>query len=262
MYASYKKEDPPPHRVKPIPISVIRHVLGVDMAIDKPNTNAIARMIVLAFFFLLRPGEYTAGPSTTSSFTLADVQLFIGDIRLDIKTASVATLLRAAFCILEFTNKKNGVRWKVIGLGRSGSTTLCPVRVIVARVIHLRTHNAPAAAPLSHYFHKGKWNWVKPADITLMLRNAVAIMGHSVGFNKEDISARSLRAAGAMSLLCANIDHDRIKLVGRWRSDEMLRYLHVQASPVMRHFAKAMIADGDFNLIPNQRVVNTTVPLH
>ena len=87
-------------------------------------------------------------------------------------------------------------------------------------------------------------------------------MGPSIGFTKEDISARSLRAAGAMALLCANVDHDRIKLVGRWRSDAMLRYLHVQAQPVMKHFAKAMITDGEYSLIPNRNVAQPTVPLH
>ena len=157
---------------------------------------------------------------------------------------------------------KNGVRGEVIGLGRSGSATLCPVHVTVCRIVHLRQHNAPPATPLSHFYHRGKWNHVRPADITLLLRNAVAVLGPSVGFNKEDISARSLRAAGAMALLCANIDHDRIKLVGRWRSDEMLRYLHVQAAPVMKHFAKAMITDGEFSLIPGRTVTDPTVPLH
>ena len=178
------------------------------------------------------------------------------------KSIALLQLRRATFATLEFTTQKNGVRGEIIGLGRSGSVTLCPVHVIVERIIHLRKYNAPAAAPLSHYFYKGEWKYVKPTDITLMLRNAIAIMGHAVGFNKADVSARSLRAAGAMALLCANIDHDRIKLVGRWRSDEMLRYLHVQAAPVMRHFSKVMITDGDFSLIPNRNVEYTTVPLH
>ena len=64
-----------------------------------------------------------------------------------------------------------------------------------------------------------------------------------------------------MALLCANIDHDRIKLIGRWCSDEMLRYLHVQAVPVMSKFARAMITDGDFQLIPNRHVTTPLVPL-
>ena len=211
-------------------------------------------MVVLAFFFLLRPGEYTSGSksSDTTPFTLADVQFFLGSRRLNIQTTPDAVLRRATFATLEFTTQKNGVRGEVIGLGKSGSQTLCPVIVLVERVIHLRAHNAPPLTPISSYYANGKWNPVRPCDITLILKSVVGILGASLGFTKDDVSARSLRASGAMALLCANVDHDRIKLVGRWRSDAMLRYLHVQAQPVMKHFAKAMITDGEFSLIPNR----------
>jgi hypothetical protein len=47
-------------------------------------------MIGLGFFFLLRPGEYTDSPSDTSPFQLQDVQLFNGQLRLDLITASDA----------------------------------------------------------------------------------------------------------------------------------------------------------------------------
>jgi hypothetical protein len=57
-----------------------------------------------------------------------------------------------------------------------------------------------------------------------------------------------------MALLCAHIDSDIIRLLGRWRSDEMLRYLHVQAEPIMRDFACRMLSGGTFTLLPNQDV--------
>lgn len=79
-------------------------------------------------------------------------------------------------------------------------------------------------------------------------------MQPSYGFLPHHVSARSLRASGAMALLCANVDTDRIQLIGRWRSDEMLRYLHVQAEPVMRNFAARMLQGGHFSLLPNHDV--------
>jgi hypothetical protein len=82
----------------------------------------------------------------------------------------------------------------------------------------------------------------------------MAIIGPSVGFLPSDISARSLRAAGAMALLCAQVDSDVIRQLGRWRSDEMLRYLHVQAEPVMSDFSRRMLLGGSFTLLPNQAV--------
>ena len=48
-------------------------------------------------------------------------------------------------------------------------------------------------------------------------------MGPQVGFTPEDVSAQSMQAGGAMALLMARVDTDTIRLVGRWRSDVMLR---------------------------------------
>jgi len=40
---------------------------------------------------------------------------------------------------------------------------------------------------------------------------------------------------------------------GRWRSDEMMRCLHLTAEPIMRDFARKMLA-ADFTLAPSQLV--------
>jgi hypothetical protein len=36
-----------------------------------------------------------------------------------------------------------------------------------------------------------------------------------------------------MALRCTNVDKNVISLLGRWSSDEMMHYLHVQDQPVM-----------------------------
>jgi hypothetical protein len=112
------------------------------------------------------------------------------------------------------------------------------VAALTRRIAHLRQHHAPPTQPLASYYDNSpSVTLIKPADITAALRLSTAVIGPTVGFLPVDISARSLRAAGAMALLCAQVDTDVIRLLGRWRSDEMLRYLHVQAEPVMRDFA-------------------------
>ena len=95
---------------------------------------------------------------------------------------------------------------------------------------------------------------MKSSDITATIQALVRAVGPNLGFLPSDVSARSLRAAGAMALLCAHVDSDTIRLFGRWRSDVMLRYLTVQAQPVMRDFARRMLAGGDYLLLPNQDV--------
>ena len=59
-----------------------------------------------------------------------------------------------------------------------------------------------------------------------------------------------MRAGGAIALLMARIDTDTIRLVGMWRSDVMLRYLHTTAKIFTEVFALRMDQQGDYALIP------------
>lgn len=216
---------------------------------------AIADMIALAFFFLLRPGEYTGSTSDTTPFRFCDVQLFIGRRRLNLFTSTDAELRSSTFVTLTFTNQKNGVRGEVIGLDRSGNSQLCPVLSTVRRILHLRHNNAPPDTPLSAYYNNGALHLVTPTDISTSLTTAVTVLGPTtLGFLPGDVSARSLRASGAMALLCAHVDTDVIKLIGRWRSDEMLCYLHLQADNLMTGFSAKMLNRGNFVLLPSQDV--------
>ena len=210
-------------------------------------------MIIVAFFYLLRPGEYTDSPSDTTPFTFADVQLFMGPLRLDIQTSTPAQLMAATSAALTFTTQKNGVQNEVIKLGRSGDPFLCPTLALARRVLHLRASSAPGHTPLGRVFTPTGVDKVTPTLITKTLRDAVTYIGADLGFLPCEVSARSLRAAGATALLVANVDPDIIRLLGRWRSDEMLRYLHISAEPVMRHFARQML-QADYTLSPHQFV--------
>ena len=96
---------------------------------------------------------------------------------------------------------------------------------------------------------------VTPTKITAHLKATVKLFaGTHLGFTHHDVSARSLRAAGAMALLCSGVDNDIISLIGRCRRDKILRYLHVQAHPIMRNLSKLMIIHGNYNLLPHNEV--------
>ncbi len=256
MVAAWKKKDSPPRRVKPVPIRVIRHIAYLARNCTPSASNsfvvAVADMIIIAFFFLLRPGEYTDSNQESTPFRFCDVQLFIGQRRLDLLHDSIALILEARFASLTFTDQKNGVRGEVIGLGCSGDSYLCPVKAIIRRVIYLRLNSAPPDVPLARLFNQT--SRITASVITSTLREAVTLLGPELGFLPSDISARCLRASGAMALLLGQIDTDIIRLIGRWRSDEMLRYLHLQAAPLMQDYARKMLMAGDYSLIPNQLV--------
>ena len=257
MIAAWKREDPPANRVKPIPIAVIRRTayLAQHLPADAELLRATADMIIIAFFFLLRPGEYTDSPSETTPFTLGDVQLAIGNRRLPLDTATDAELGQARTASLTFTTQKNGVENEVIRHFLSGDPYICAVKAITRRVCHLRSHNAPASTPLGRVYTgtASRTQSVTPARITKTLRDVVKHLGSDLGFLPTEVSARSLRAAGAMALLVAKVDTNVIQILGRWRSDEMFRYLHLTAEPIMKHFAAKML-NADYTLAPSQLV--------
>jgi len=248
--AAYNKSDPPPTRVKPIPLSVLQHAVHSARQRPSPYFAALGDMIALGFFFLLRPGEYAATNNPESSpFRLCDIHLMHNNIRLTPQQIMAGHI--STFVALEFTTQKNGVRGELIGLGPSGHRDFCPVAAVHSRVLHLLRHNAPPTTPIYTYKDHNTDFVITSSQITSALRVAVQLVGAPVGLLPADISVRSLRSSGAMALLCANVDTDRIRLLGRWRSDEMLRYLHVQAVPVVAHIASTMFRHGNFNLIPN-----------
>jgi hypothetical protein len=258
--AYYSKQDPPPSRVKPIPSGILQHTVTLLRLGNHARAHTMADMLTLGFYFLLRPGEYalTSNPDS-SPFTIQDVHLLVGQTRIPHLSCPTEALDRATFVCLEFTTQKNGIRGELIGLGRSGNSAFCPVQAIINRIRHLRTFNARPSTPLYAFFYHA-WFAISTANLTAELRNSVATLGAAMGLSPDDISIRSLRSSGAMALLCANVDTDRIRLLGRWRSDEMLRYLHVQAYPVVATLAPAMLRHGNFSLLQNQQLPQPRLP--
>jgi hypothetical protein len=109
--------------------------------------------------------------------------------------------------------------------------------------------------PLATYCTDSHATPITSKDITATVRRAVLLLGPDLGFLPSDIEAWSLRAGGAMALLNGQVDSNIIQLMGCWRSDAMLRYLHCQGIPTMQGYASRMIQGGDYVLLPN-----TTVP--
>ena len=114
-------------------------------------------MIILAFFFILRAGEYTGTKYDSTPFCLSDLTFSVGRTVFDTATATenelvTATdneLAAATFVILTFSTQKNGVRCVKIGHGASGDPLLCPKKALRRRVTHIRQQDAPADTPLS-----------------------------------------------------------------------------------------------------------------
>ena len=64
-----------------------------------------------------------------------------------------------------------------------------------------------------------------------------------------DIINRYLCVGGAMALLLAKVDPDKTFLVGRWRRETMLGYLHTTMKSFTYRLLVRMIQHGNYTLI-------------
>jgi hypothetical protein len=252
---AYEKTDDPPRRVKPVPMLVIVYILEQAYGGTRSLAEtAIAGMICIAVFFLLRPGEYTGTTADDTPFRLEDVGVYIRDRNLDISCCSDVELDSATSVSYTFTTQKNGTRDEKLVQGRSGNALCCPVRATIRRVKHHRLKKSSPHTPIASYYATSRRTAVKPKDVTDTLGNAMRINFNRTGITATDISARYLRAAGAMAIFAGNIDTNNIRLMGRWHSDAMMRYLHGQAQPIVGNFAARMFNDGAFTFQPDETV--------
>ena len=115
--------------------------------------------------------------------------------------------------------------------------------------LHITTNCTKSTSALVHHFNSGKWSNFIPTDISNTLNTSIKSLGTSVGFKDSNVSARFLRAAGTMALLCAGVNNNIIKLIICWLSDKMMRYLHVQAEPIMKNFLAVLVWHKVYNLL-------------
>ena len=84
--------------------------------------------------------------------------------------------------------------------------------------------------------------------ITKCLRQAADHLFPTTHISSSLLSAHSLRPGGATALLCAGFSKEHIQLLGRWRSDAMFRYLHLQSNA--HDFSALMLKAGKFTFTP------------
>jgi len=116
----------------------------VGMATDTTaKEQAVGDLGLIAFFYLLRVGEYTQKrkyPSTrTIQFRFRYFALKKGNTIIS-RDASEAELMEATGATLRLSDQKNGERDAMIH--RSAiEGGFCPVKALVRRYIHLRNHH-------------------------------------------------------------------------------------------------------------------------
>ena len=98
----------------------------------------------------------------------------------------------------------------------------------------------------------GGWGNKNPTMISKTFKTALGFCRPNLGFESNYVSARYICATGAMTLLYLGVGSNIIKLIGRWRSDYIIRYLQVQAEPLMRNFYWIMLINGNDSFLLQQ----------
>ena len=138
------------------------------------------------------------------------------------------------------------MRGEKVGHTRSGTSKACPIVAVAEQIIALRNAGASDTTPLCSYQPQPGMplRQLTARDFTDALRLEAALSNDRLGISPKDVTVGCFRTTGAMALFCAGVDGHRIRLIGRWNSWQMLRYLHMQANAVMTGFATRMLVGG------------------
>ena len=266
-----RKEDGPPSRAHPVNITILKALVDTHNRADPAMGERWSHLLdlaIVAFFWLLRPCEYlyrrTLNPDdgNTTPYELRHIHLTIDGKTYTALAAPLhdsTSIDRIQSATLQLDDQKNGVKGESIGHAATSDPILCPAKAL-GRIAqrHQRYAAANPHDPIppknckiyEHQGPDGTWHVTANAHVTLALRRAAKSVAGTTGISHKLISARSLRPGGATALLCAGIDKDTIKLVGRWKSDAMLLYLRAQAVVIGQRFSQQMLDNGSYAFTP------------
>ncbi len=136
----YRLEDPPTEKKLPVEADVPE--LLFDMGYGPSGTTlgqAVGDLSLIAFYYLLRVGEYTIKGTRNESkwtvqFKLEDITFFsrneLGQLRCLPRDALFELLLTAEGATLKLDNQKNGWKGVCVYQQHNGDPLRCPVRAI------------------------------------------------------------------------------------------------------------------------------------
>ena len=227
---------------------------------------AIGDLCLLAYYYLLRVGEYTIKGSRndskqTQQFKVEDATFFKKDEQGKLSqlpwNASDEDIMTADSLTLKLDNQKNG--WKAVCIHQeaNGNAYCCPVRAGGKRVCHIRANTSDRKTFLSAYFVQGIRHDVKDQDIRENLKWAATELQYPAkkGIPIERIDTHSLRSGGANALSLSGYSDREIMKMGRWRSATFMEYIREElacfssgmSTAMKRTFNFVNIAGGAFH---------------
>jgi hypothetical protein len=240
LYRRYKAADPPPRAQIALPATTVRWIATHFRSLPSPLLRAVGDLVTLAFFFLLRVGEYTpsSGPRLTVPLRNKDFKLWRDGTRLP-NDAPLSVLLSADAVTICLENQKNGHKNAVIHHTSSGDPSFDPVRA-AARRVHVTAAAGPDT-PIGAVAINGRVTYVSAQDIRDAVQTgAIGDNLPAAGYDLTRLGSHSIRAGGAVQLKILGYDSDIIQKLGRWSGLTYLRYIQTQIAQVTSGIAALM----------------------
>jgi len=236
-----KTLDPPARPQQALPSSTILWIAQTLGTATSKRLRIAADLIVLAFFFLLRVGEYTPSrqPRQTVPLRKADIRLWRRGRVLDHRLP-LPELLAADAVTLCLENQKNGFKDATLHHTASLHPWLCPVKCS-ARLLHEIRDMDPSTGLGTYVDESGRVYRVGSSEIRAAVQ--LGAIGDNLidsGYDLSRIGSHSLRSGGATHLKVLGYDDDTIKKLGRWSSNTYLRYIQSQIGNLMAGIATQM----------------------
>ena len=276
---AWGKEDGPTNKKLPVEVDVPGYLASQAYSCDGSNRDKrVGDLSLIAFYYLLRVGEYTVKSSKrnskqTTQFRMKDVAFYVrdrsGNLRqLPCDATDKWILHRAVGATLRLTNQKNG--WKNVCLHQeaTGDDLVCPVKALARIYCQTRKQTKNLNCFLSTYWdEKGIKRDITNKHISSGLKLAAAALNYplSRGIDIDKIDTHSLRAGGANALSLAGYSDTQIQKMGRWRGETFKEYISDQLANASVGMSKAMsqtfrfvcISGGFLNDVTDD-TVNTT----
>ena len=252
-----RREDPPSTPQLALPVAVPIQSFKRAYATSDTRDKATADLSIIAFFYLLRVGEYTAPrqarrnnrlvrATRTVQFRVQDIGFWKDNKQLD-RTSDLHKLLQADSATMKISNQKNGRMGQTIHHD-SFNKQHCPIKALARRVHHILTNNGGDDAALICTYKKNNiLQSVTATDMILSIRKSVKDLKlDEAGIDPDIVGVHSLRAGGAMSLKLHGHSDTTIMKQGRWSGLTFLQYIHNQIGHLSKNLSSTMATEIPF----------------
>jgi hypothetical protein len=202
-----KKSCGPPKGKFPVSMGLLKAIHDALMGPQKtPKAILLWGLITLGFFFMMRRSEFVVADDLSWVHCIRGSDLWIENGKVYIRFRSSKTDQTKVGCTRS--------------LGRSGDPFLCPV-LAAKWILSLRNSDTDLSLPVAVLNYGGEC--ITYGDVASALKAGAA----RIGLQVDGYSCHSLRVGGATHLGNAGVSTAEIMFLGRWKSEAVLRYIHI-----------------------------------